>query len=117
MNSRVLVVDDDREVRLLARVILERRGYEVDEAESAEATLAIIERRVPDVVIVDHDLGDGTSGLELASMISRLSTPMHVIMFSANLVDGSRHDGVEAVINKANFRTLADQLTHLPDLH
>lgn len=49
----VLVVDDEEHNRTLLRDTLEARNYEVVEAEDGAAALALAERRVPDVVLLD----------------------------------------------------------------
>ena len=52
--SRVLVVDDEPDVRLIARVILTSGGHEVVEAVSGEDAMAQLERGpVPDVILLD----------------------------------------------------------------
>src|SRR5579885_2069184 len=49
----VLVVDDDERMRELLRVELERHGYDVQEAASADEGLVAIERRPPQLVLLD----------------------------------------------------------------
>jgi DNA-binding response OmpR family regulator len=50
---RVLVVDDNPDVRFTICQILESRGYDVDSARDGEEALALFESRVPDLVITD----------------------------------------------------------------
>ena len=61
---RVLVVEDQPEVRLALRTLVERLGAEVREADSAERALAVLAQWVPHVVIADIELG-AVSGLAL----------------------------------------------------
>src|SRR6185369_13714515 len=49
----VLVVDDEENNRTLLRDTLERRNYEVVEAEDGAAALAFIKKRSPDVILLD----------------------------------------------------------------
>jgi CheY-like chemotaxis protein len=50
----VLIVDDEPDVRLIARLVLTSAGYDVIEAESGEAALAHIEAdQRPDAVLLD----------------------------------------------------------------
>ena len=52
--AAVLVVDDEPDVRLVTRVILEAAGYDVQEAESGEAALdALGGGHLPDVLLLD----------------------------------------------------------------
>jgi DNA-binding NtrC family response regulator len=56
-NGRVLVVDDERDVRTVVRLILEKAGYDVLEAENGEKAIEAINtgenRLVLDTVICD----------------------------------------------------------------
>ena len=49
----VMVVDDERFARMQVRQVLQREGYEVIEAESGHAALALFAERRPDIVLVD----------------------------------------------------------------
>ena len=49
----ILLVDDDERMRALVRLELERQGYEVQEAASADEGLAAIEVRRPQLVLLD----------------------------------------------------------------
>jgi DNA-binding response OmpR family regulator len=64
-SGRVLVVDDDREVREMLTEYLTSHGYEVVQADSGAAMRAALERGVPDVVLLDVGL-PGEDGLTLA---------------------------------------------------
>ncbi len=61
---RVLVVDDEENIRLVLRTLLRKHGYEVEVAPSAEEALALLERFGPDFVIADVRM-PGMSGIEL----------------------------------------------------
>ena len=51
--ARILLVDDDKAVRLLLRTVLERRGHSVVEAENGDAGLRYYRATPADLVIVD----------------------------------------------------------------
>jgi two-component system response regulator BasR len=57
-ETRVLVVDDDPEIRDLLRDALSGDGYAVDCAGDAAAALAFIRERIYAVALVDFDLPD-----------------------------------------------------------
>jgi CheY-like chemotaxis protein len=61
---RVLVVDDDTDIRAMMRAVLARRGAAVVEAGSVQEALAAIEAEVPDVVLSDLQMpGEDGYGL------------------------------------------------------
>ena len=53
MSKKVLVVDDDPDVRLFSVTVLEENGYTPLEAEDGEAGLKMIKKEKPDLVILD----------------------------------------------------------------
>ncbi len=64
MTERILVVDDDLSMRQFLRILLEREGYRVATAESAERALAEARAEWPALVLTDLNM-PGRSGLEL----------------------------------------------------
>jgi two-component system, OmpR family, KDP operon response regulator KdpE len=64
MTSRVLVVDDETQIRRTVGINLRARGFDVDLAETGEKALDLAARRRPDVVVVDLGL-PGISGIEV----------------------------------------------------
>jgi two-component system KDP operon response regulator KdpE len=64
MTSRVLVVDDEFQIRRTVEINLRARGFDVDLAETGEEALELAARHRPDVVVVDLGL-PGISGLEV----------------------------------------------------
>jgi two-component system, OmpR family, KDP operon response regulator KdpE len=63
-GSRILAVDDERQIRRSLQVNLEAKGYEVLTAETGEEALQIMQHRLPDLAIVDLLL-PGMNGIEL----------------------------------------------------
>jgi CheY-like chemotaxis protein len=49
----ILVVDDERDIRSTVAEMLELEGYAVDEAANGADALEIVERRAPDVILLD----------------------------------------------------------------
>ncbi|WP_200626129.1 response regulator [Pseudomonas sp. LAM2023] len=66
--SHLLIVDDDVEVLDLLQKFLRQHGYEVDVARDGKALWQAVERRVPDLVILDVML-PGDSGLVLCQRL------------------------------------------------
>jgi CheY-like chemotaxis protein len=69
-HEMILLVDDEPAVRSLARRILERHGYRVHEADSAEAALAALSDGMdpPELLLTDITL-PGINGVELARVV------------------------------------------------
>jgi two-component system, sensor histidine kinase len=65
------LVENDDELRRALGLLLEKWGMTVLEAASGEEALALIEEIgiLPDIFIVDHQLGDGMTGIELLSRL------------------------------------------------
>ena len=83
----VLVVDDEADVRLIARVVLTSAGYEVIEAESGEAALAHLEGdRRPDAVLLDIRMR-GIDGWETLRRLREdpSASTLPVVIFTAQL--------------------------------
>jgi two-component system KDP operon response regulator KdpE len=64
MTSRVLVVDDETQIRRTVGINLRARGFDVDLAETGEEALDLAARYRPDVVVVDLGL-PGIGGVEV----------------------------------------------------
>lgn len=80
-RAKVLVVDDELQIRRLLRVTLDRSGYEVVEAESAREALSLLGIEKPDLVLLDLGLPD-RDGLELLPLI-RTRSEARVLVVSA----------------------------------
>ncbi|MCB9603620.1 MAG: sigma-54-dependent Fis family transcriptional regulator [Sandaracinus sp.] len=68
MTATILVVDDEKNIRRTLRMVLEGSGFDVQEAETGEAGLALLESEEIDLVILDIRL-PGISGLETLEKI------------------------------------------------
>lgn len=77
----VLVVDDERSLRLLCRINLELDGHHVFEAATLAEARAQIEQVTPDVVLLDVHLGND-DGLELLDELEALDVPTRVVLLS-----------------------------------
>ena len=77
----VLVVDDERSLRLLCRVNLELEGHRVLEAANLAEARALIEQEAPDVILLDVHLGND-DGLDLLDELEALDVPSRVVLLS-----------------------------------
>jgi two-component system response regulator AtoC len=79
---RVLVVDDEENLRLVLRTLLRRHGYEVETAASGEAGLALVDSFGPDVVLTDVRMPK-MGGLDLLETLRAKGNDATVIVMSA----------------------------------
>ena len=80
--TKLLVVDDERNIRRLYESELKREGYDVDTAESAEDALELIEKSPPDLVVLDIRL-EGMDGIDCLRTIMEKRRDLPVILNSA----------------------------------
>jgi two-component system KDP operon response regulator KdpE len=96
-GARILVVDDEPQIRRSLQVNLENKNYAVMTAASGEEALELMARRKPDVVIVDLVL-PAMDGIELTRRI-REQSPVPIIVLSAI---GDERKKVEALESGAD---------------
>ncbi len=79
---RVLVVDDEENLRLVLRTLVRRHGYEVETAESGEEALSLVDTFGPDVVLTDVRMPK-MGGLDLLTTLKAKRNDATVIVMSA----------------------------------
>ncbi|HEX9298182.1 MAG TPA: sigma-54 dependent transcriptional regulator [Polyangiaceae bacterium] len=79
---RVLVVDDEENLRLVLRTLLKRQGYEVETAESGEQALGLVDTFGPDVILTDVRMPK-MGGLDLLATLQAKGNEATVIVMSA----------------------------------
>jgi two-component system, OmpR family, KDP operon response regulator KdpE len=124
-NGRILVVDDDPQIRRAMRTTLTARGYEVADARNGEEALEELRSAAYDLVLLDMNM-PGMGGIETCRLI-RSSSEVAIIMLT---VSNSEKDKVEALdagaddyITKpfstpellARIRATLRRLPHTPD--
>ena len=79
----ILVVDDEKDVRNLVRILAERAGYRVAEASNAEDALRMIEERLlePELLLTDIVM-PGVNGLSLAARAHHMRPSLPVIFMT-----------------------------------
>ena len=65
-TKRILIVDDDPDMRLALRLPLESAGYAVSEASSVPAGLQAVKAIKPDLIVLDVMMDTTTAGFQLA---------------------------------------------------
>ncbi len=79
---RVLVVDDEENIRLVLRSLLKKHGYDVEVADGGEAAIAALESFDPDVILTDVRM-PRMGGLDLMTALKAKRHPATVIVMSA----------------------------------
>lgn len=95
--DKVLIIDDEHQLRGLLSRIIELEGYEVIQAENCSAGLRQLQRVNPEVVLCDVKLPDG-NGVDLVARIKALCPDTEVVLLTAF---GNIPDGVQAIKNGA----------------
>ncbi len=94
--SKILLVDDDADMRSLSRTFLVHEGYGVFSSGNAERAVQIF-RSVPQIDLLVTDLYmPGRSGMELALELKAIRKDLPVLMISGALLDGDLEEGLRA---------------------
>ena len=99
--ARVLVVDDEPDIRELVRGVLELEGHSVQEAVDGEHALAVIADDPPEVVLLDVMM-PGADGFEVLTQLKEATGPgasVPVVMLTARGGDLDRiRGGIEGAV-------------------
>jgi DNA-binding response OmpR family regulator len=84
--ANILVVDDDADLRTLVRLTLTGAGYQVTTASNGENALATIERRVPDLLVLDVMMPT-MSGIQVCRQLraTRRTRLLPILMLTARV--------------------------------
>jgi two-component system, OmpR family, response regulator MprA len=91
----VLVADDDRAVREALERALQLEGFEVELAGDGDTTLAAVERRTPDAVVLDIMM-PGLDGLDVTRRLRRTGNRVPILLLTARDAIGDRVEGLDA---------------------
>ena len=118
-RPRVLVVDDDPTLRMLATSVLEGAGFDVVGAEDGKSAIAAFVRQTPDIVLLDM-MVPGMDGYEVCRCIRALPTGPNVpIMVMTGLEDAASIDraydlgATDFVTKPLNYNLLAHRVRYL----
>jgi DNA-binding NtrC family response regulator len=112
MKKKILVVDDERHIRLLYQEELQAEGYTVAVSDGREPIMDVIARENPDLVILDIKLeGNPVTGLDLLQSIRATDTALPVILSTA--YDSFQHDLKSIAADAYNVKSV--DLTILKD--
>lgn len=91
---RVLVVEDEADIRRFVRLALEAEGYEVHEADGVKRALIDASTRRPELVVLDLGLPDG-DGVDFIKDF-RAWSAVPVVVLSARLAEGDKVAALDA---------------------
>ena len=83
-EPRILVVDDEPQVREMLRVVLGLEGWKVDAVTSGKEALDYCRTQEPQIVVLDNMM-PGRTGMEVARRLIEEGFSAPVILFSAHL--------------------------------
>ena len=118
MKQRLMVVDDEPQVRELLSLYLEQRGFEVCSAASTAETLEVLDRKPVDLVVLDIGLAE-EDGLKLLSALKTRYKNVKVVMltgmgFVEDLLQEAQQKGADGYVSKTlPLDELMQTITHL----
>ncbi len=84
--ARILIIDDEPEIRIATRRILERAGHDVIEASTGEEGVEAFKATPADLIITDI-LMPGQGGVETVAQLREESPGLRIIAMSAHALD------------------------------
>ncbi len=97
MSLKILVVDDEPDIRDVLKITLEAEKYEVIEAENGEEAIKIVSQKVPDLVLLDYKMPK-MDGREVCRRIKKdiLLRHLPIIMVTGKGEITDKVDGIDA---------------------
>ncbi len=93
MDKRVLIADDEKNMRWVLGQALQAEGYEVVEASDGKEALSAIAEQTPDIMVLDHKM-PAPDGMEVLRRIRAKGQTFPIIMLTAH---GNVQTAVEAM--------------------
>jgi two-component system nitrogen regulation response regulator NtrX len=92
MSPRILLVDDEANIRRMVGALLQSEGYDIDEAANGTQALTVARDTPPDAVLLDLMMPGGPDGLHTLEQLRRVFPDVPVVMMSgkASLADAVR---------------------------
>ena len=81
--KKILIIDDDIDIREMGKIVLQAENYIVIEAEHAATGLAKVKSENPDFILLDVMMEEVDSGCKLADQIAGLNIQTPVVLLSS----------------------------------
>ena len=88
----ILVVDDDKNTRLLLKAVLENANYTVTTATNGEDALGVLDKEHIDLVVLDIMM-PGMDGYEFTRVLREAQNNLPILMVSAKQLPADKHKG------------------------
>jgi two-component system cell cycle response regulator DivK len=100
MKKRILVVEDDFEMRKLEKELLETAGYEILEAGNAKDGIAVAVKERPDLILMDIRLPSKKRGIGAARILRKDERTRGIpIIFVTGYTEGEDTEEVKNIAN------------------
>ncbi|MDE5887312.1 MAG: sigma-54 dependent transcriptional regulator [Muribaculaceae bacterium] len=121
----ILIIDDDKSVRLSLSLLLKRAGYEADSAANPEEALQKVRQRQYELLLMDMNFSRGVTGeegIELLRKVKILTPETPVILITAwgsieLAVEGMRHGAYDFVTKPWNNHLFLQRINTAIDLN
>jgi DNA-binding response OmpR family regulator len=111
MKAKVLIIEDDRDLASLFKIVLEMSGFEVDTIHDGTQGVEVLTTQpLPDAIMLDMHL-PGVSGEEIYALMKERGDGQRVVICSADVQLVERYKSLGA--NAITKPTPMDDLQHL----
>ncbi len=112
VTGKILVIEDDPDIRQLFEMFLREEGHEVTVAPDGNTACALINAKIisPDLILADYNLPNGDDGLEVVTKVKRLlARPVSLIMVTGDIsTDTMRRIALTNCVQMTKPMKLAD---------
>ena len=117
-EKRLLIVDDEKHIRMLYSSEFEALGYAVATSDGLEDIKRVLNREKPHVIVLDINLGASHTGLDLLEVIRKMDSRIPVVLCTA--YESYQHDAKSSaadyyVVKSVDLSQLKDKVAMAMD--
>ena len=119
-RTRVLIIDDEEQIRRFLRISLKSQGYQVTEAETAAQGIELAATHTPDLIVLDLGLPDADGKFVLSELRHWSTVPVMILTVRASesekvaVLDAGANDYVTKPFGIQEFLARVRNLLRLP---